>query len=377
MRDASRIGDVPGARPRPGFTLIELLVVIAIIAVLIALLLPAVQAAREAARRAQCVNNMKQIGLALHNYLSSNNCFPPAWLQSRRTDGSLLGTNDWSAQTRVLQFMEQSPLYNCVNFTFGAINDNSTKTGLFMNSSVVTTRLSVFLCPSTPTPSFNLSYYAIAMPAPGNSYFASLGSSLEFSDGQTGGPPNGPFRYDPPPYAPPSLQAVTDGLSNTIAFGEWKIGDGNTAMNTMPSDIAWVPFTAGLARGTPQMTMPAGGTVMLQWLQACNASMPQSSQAANGDHALGEMWAAGTLPLATGNVLLPPNPPYYNCGNQTPAASGFSFPGNYGMSSYHPGGANILLCDGSVRFLKNSTSMQIVWALGSINQGEVISSDSY
>jgi prepilin-type N-terminal cleavage/methylation domain-containing protein/prepilin-type processing-associated H-X9-DG protein len=360
-----------------GFTLIELLVVIAIIAVLIALLLPAVQAAREAARRSQCINNLKQIGLALHNYVSANETFPPAWLQARKSDNTLLGTNDWSAQTRLLQFMEQSPLYNAANFYFGCINDVAPFTGVAVNSTVVVSRLSVFLCPSTPPPGFNLAYYRFPSPAPGNSYFASLGSTLEFSDTQTPYNPNGPFHFCPPPYVPPRLVNVTDGLSNTIAFGEWKIGDGNTNMNTKPSDTAWVPFIPPLARGTPYMIMPFGAQAMFTWLQACNDSMPTSSAIANGDHALGEMWAAGTNPLATGNVVLPPNPPYYNCGNQTPAQSGFSFPGNYGMSSYHSGGCNVLMCDGSVKFLKDSTNINTVWALGSIAGGEIVSADQY
>ena len=97
--------------PRRGFTLIELLVVIAIIAVLIALLLPAVQAAREAARRAQCVNNLKQIGLAVHNYQSVNQCMPPAH--------GTYGWNDWSAVAMILPQIEQSALFNATNFTSG------------------------------------------------------------------------------------------------------------------------------------------------------------------------------------------------------------------------------------------------------------------
>ena len=107
-----------------GFTLIELLVVIAIIAVLIALLLPAVQAAREAARRAQCVNNLKQIGLGLHNYHSTNDCFPPAAFPSRQGQPDDAGNNgDFSAQVRLLGCMEQQAIYNAANFIICAVND--------------------------------------------------------------------------------------------------------------------------------------------------------------------------------------------------------------------------------------------------------------
>ena len=108
-------------RTRRGFTLIELLVVIAIIAVLIALLLPAVQAAREAARRAQCTNNLKQIGLAMHNYHQSIGTFPPGQVAvGRRTSPytGYAGWTEWSAQAMMLPYMEQSPIYNAINFNF-------------------------------------------------------------------------------------------------------------------------------------------------------------------------------------------------------------------------------------------------------------------
>src|SRR4051794_17203096 len=180
-------------RTRKGFTLIELLVVIAIIAVLIALLLPAVQAAREAARRAQCVNNLKQIGLGLHNYHSSNDCFPPGSLP--RFVGTTENSNwDFSAHTRLLHGLEQQALYNAANFSHAVFNDTP---GIIANLTIITTRLNVFLCPSCPAIGWTMSGVATlpSTVAPGNNYFASTGSGLEYQAKFTGGPPNGVFQY--------------------------------------------------------------------------------------------------------------------------------------------------------------------------------------
>src|SRR5271166_6087216 len=114
-------------RTRRGFTLIELLVVIAIIAVLISLLLPAVQSAREAARRAQCTNNLKQIGLAMHNYHTASNTFPPGTSASFNTyNPGCVAWMGWSAQALMLSYLEQGSLYNSGNFSYDSVNDNAT-----------------------------------------------------------------------------------------------------------------------------------------------------------------------------------------------------------------------------------------------------------
>jgi prepilin-type N-terminal cleavage/methylation domain-containing protein/prepilin-type processing-associated H-X9-DG protein len=360
---------------RRGFTLIELLVVIAIIAVLIALLLPAVQAAREAARRAQCVNNMKQIGLGLHNYHQTFDCFPSGAL-CRYSGGNpnCANNQDHSANVRMLNYLEQGALYNATNFMAGAISNDP---NAIMNSTVTSARLSVFLCPSTPVPTWNQQGgWGIA---PGNCYFISLGSGLEFAGNQTGGPPNGPFMFNGPAIG---IAAITDGTTNTIAYGEWKIGDGNDQLISVPTDIIWIgQYPKGVTRNTPTMELPYMEKVspgaLLAWAALCGANLKNASDRASHTSPLGENWAFGFNAYSFGNCLLPPNPPYPNCITYTASQNGLGAPGMFGMSSYHPGGANILMCDGSVRFLKNSTTPNIVWSLGSIAQGEIIDASAF
>ncbi len=358
---------------RRGFTLIELLVVIAIIAVLIGLLLPAVQAAREAARRAQCTNNMKQIGIALHNYHSSLDCFPPASLPSRNANtGGIISNGSFSAHARLLGYMEQSQIFNAANFDVNCFN---APIGFLMNSTASLGKVSGFLCPSNIEPSWNIpSSWPAPMPnyrAPGNTYFASLGPSLEHDAIQTGGPPTGVFRYGGQTIG---IRDITDGTTTTIAFGEWRTGSGNRNIITSPTDIIMIGrLPAG--RNTPQMSMPAGAVNFQNWLAQCAAGLRDTSKRFDHTVGLGLSWAYALPSVTLGNVLLAPNPTYPNCNNAT--GNQLNNPGMYGMASAHPGGANVLMCDGSVRFLKSSTAMQVVWSLGSRDGGEIISADAY
>jgi prepilin-type N-terminal cleavage/methylation domain-containing protein len=210
-------------KTRRGFTLIELLVVIAIIAVLIALLLPAVQAAREAGRRAQCVNNLKQIGLAMHNYHTGIGTFPMGGTVAQihyygKTYPVSWGT--WSAHALMLSYLEQSPLYNGANFSWAV----GASTAWKINSTVSQTNLSMFLCPSD-----GLSPIGPLTQGSGvnNNYMGSVGTSTNYSSttSSTGVTPQdttGVFTEGGRSYG---LQSITDGSSNTIAFSEALVGD--------------------------------------------------------------------------------------------------------------------------------------------------------
>jgi prepilin-type N-terminal cleavage/methylation domain-containing protein/prepilin-type processing-associated H-X9-DG protein len=386
----------PTPRPRTkayrGFTLIELLVVIAIIAVLIALLLPAVQAAREAARRAQCVNNLKQLGLALHNYHSAQNSFPlggfPAPTLTSGAGLSLWG--NWSAQSMLLPFLEQTALYNAANFNYVMRG----QPGEALNTTTCNTRIASFLCPSSPNP-VGTWYSGIAWP--GNTYFASTGSSISWvgNDPRFGGGytniPNGCFYVGGQALG---LRDILDGSSNTVAFGEWRIGDGNDKLNNI-QDIAGItapgPFTLvqnnDRNMSSPNTSFPgtaAGQASLLQALQQCSACLVSNSCAShNGQNGggtqfsfNGRLWAEGTYCNSLGNIIVPPNSQYYYCQFET-GDSDTDSATIAGLTSYHAGGANVCMADGSVRFIKSTTAYQIIWSIGSRAQNEVVDANSY
>jgi prepilin-type N-terminal cleavage/methylation domain-containing protein/prepilin-type processing-associated H-X9-DG protein len=366
----------PLPRRRPcGFTLIEVLVVIAIMGLLIALLLPAVQAAREAARRMQCANNLKQIALAAHNYHATAEVFPP---------GDLGGWSGWSIHARLLPFLEQGPLYNALNFAHGNRIPYGSPWGdparTEINTTVTLTRLTSFLCPSSIAPTGNLAFPPTDGPRPGNCYFASLGPSLHFGGDLRNARPTGMFMNNGPPLA---FRHVTDGSSNTILLGEWLVGDCDPNRLSRQDVIAMGdlgPNGEVNNWDAPTMNMPLGDVngAFRRWL----STIPPQATTSVGNAALnkswlGEMWTAGTFGLGLGNTLLPPNSPYPNAQILGRRAEDFDTPGVYGLSSNHPGGTNVAFVDGSVRSLKSSTEITVVWALGSRSQGEIVSADSY
>jgi prepilin-type processing-associated H-X9-DG protein len=289
---------------------------------------------------------------------------------------------DFSPHARLLPYTGQQPLYNAANFNLACYNDNYG--GGVVNWTVSTTRLSVFLCPSCPPPSYPplpsylAGYTAVAA---GNNYLASLGSSFEFMHNTnsaletvtSGGPPNGVFQGVGG--GPIGIAHIPDGTSNTIAFFETKVGSGDHNLFSADTDMVFFGSPpAGVTRNTPTMSMPAGSVNFLAWAQQCTAALKTAPHPGNAV-TLGQNWAYGLVGLTLGNTLLPPNSKYTNCSFH--GLGMLQSPGMIRMSSFHSGGGNTLMCDGSVRFLKDSTANPVVWALGSRAQGEVISSDAY
>jgi prepilin-type N-terminal cleavage/methylation domain-containing protein/prepilin-type processing-associated H-X9-DG protein len=333
---------------RRGFTLIELLVVIAIIAVLIALLLPAVQAAREAARRIQCTNNLKQLGLAIHNYEGINGNLPPSVVVAQY--GTTFWSNGWSINARILPLMEQNSAFNAINFTFNYSTADNTTVSALMNSA--------YICPSevrqqpkvSGTKRFGLASYNWNV---GDWYvFGGVGSTVET---------RGAFGAN----LSRRLADFTDGLSNTVLASEIKAYQNvltkcnlSPVVNpgSIPSPIA-DPYTA-----VPEY---------------------KSGSCSLNDHGHAE-WVDGAA-LETGfTTAWPPNKVILGGPTMVDVdivgvgeKSGGPTYAAITSRSYHPGGVNSLFGDGSVRFMKSSIN-PITWrALGSVSGSEVISSDSF
>jgi prepilin-type N-terminal cleavage/methylation domain-containing protein/prepilin-type processing-associated H-X9-DG protein len=378
---------VPRRDPR-AFTLIELLVVIAIIAVLIALLLPAVQSAREAARRAQCINNLKQLGLALHNYNSEQSVFPPVvqngglsvW--SNITGGPYFDPwpLDWTAS--ILSQMEQQPMYNALNFNVSSGFNGSD----LQNTTVLAQQVASLLCPSEDQsrPAFG--------PGSRKSYHANVGgpACIQAWTGMFTALPQDQFGftgvYTNGNCGTVDFASITDGSSNTAMLSETHIGSGVAASQVTLTGAKgrgdtymWRP-TSGQTT-TPLDQGPAGVQIALNFVQTCQG-IPGSTPAfgvllpPNGD-----IWIAGNpgscMMWDAYNHFMPPNS--FACDSVTDGnTEGYaSVPDAFPPASNHPGGVNVCFADGHVQFIKSSVNLQTWWSIGTRNGGEIVSSDSY
>lgn len=316
------------AMKKRGFTLIELLVVIAIIAVLIALLLPAVQAAREAARRAQCVNNLSQMGLALNNYESAFYAYPPGVINPSGPIDNMPKGLHYNWVTQLLPYFEQKAAYRHFNFNVELYHvSNNTVRGVMV---------STLICPSDPSPwRGGLAGGASGQSVASSSYAANYHDKEAPIDKDN----KGLFYLN----SATRLEEIQDGTSFTVAVGEHK----------SVADLGWASGTSATLRNTGhQPNSSSSFPPVFKVDGETNAAIPDN------DPNDGDAGAANK--------------------NETPEQARqrlVRYCGGY--SSFHPGGANMCFADGSVRFIKNSLSPTTFARLGNRADGELVSADQY
>ena len=340
---------------RRGFTLIELLVVIAIIAVLIALLLPAVQAAREAARRMQCTNNLKQIGLALHNYESTHSVLPIGCIVTWGP-GNVPIFGGWGPLARIQPYLEGQNGYNACNFSLpNEAPANITAMGLVT---------ATFLCPSDPN--MNKIFVDDGVNRANTNYGMNRGDWYCWGGLVSSVPPQSPFRTN----SSVRFSSLTDGLSQTLLVAEVKTSFPYLRKCT---GLVYQPVNA-----IPRPDTSANPATIAQYTSCSGEIKPDAGHAEWED---GNVNQSGFTTAWTPNKKTPgvfDGVQYADIDliAQREEEGGPTFAA-ITARSYHPGGVDVLLGDGSARFIKETINGPVWRALGTINGGEVISADAY
>ena len=365
--------------------------VISIIAILIALLLPAVQSAREAARRAQCTNNLKQIGLAMHNYVSANQALPPVSVDcpARNCAYGPLPNNspyphqNWSQHARLLPYLEQAPLYNAINWSFGARgsdgdavytdhnppDDANGGSDSMPQMTVLVTTITAFLCPSDGNPGSSGTFLVggESMLVGASNYPCNIGLNRRI----TGGRPDASWKLNGPNYvasswdntvnATTNMSTFQDGTSKTAIFSEWIKGQAvptGTSRNGL-LEVYNLGENSDFYRTD------------CQFMQLCN-TVPITSFNQQWQWK-GEWWAFGGTMIYSHTQTPNRTSCVYHDINQ----DGRGTITMVGASSNHPGGVNVLFMDGSVRFVKNAVNYAAWYAIATPNYGEVVSGNAY